>query len=250
MKHCDSKKIQCALLNDDQRGCKPLRHLSMKYCFKMITRHNTFTRWARLTLMIMMAPLIIAVGACKLGDSDPLKWTEDVKLPDGRIVTLTRYQEFKGTHEIGDTPNQSDYWLEFKNPTTGELVKWEQKGSGLSTLALMMDGDAPILLVTPDFGRAPREYDFPNPPYLLYKYEKSWVKVDLSSIPIKRIRVNMTFAPKDSRKLIIDSGGKLSALSTSATEFMGRPYWINFSRMNRQTFGAESHGREIEWLVE
>jgi hypothetical protein len=213
----------------------------------MISWNNTLARWA---LMGAVGLLVAAVGACKPSDSDALKWTEDVKLPDGRIVTLTRYQEFKGPHEIGDTPNQSDYWLEFKNPVTGEMVKWEQKGPGLSTLVLMMDGDAPILLVTPDFGNSSREFNRPNPPYLLYKYEKSWEKVDLTSIPIKRVKVNMTFAPKDRRQLIIDSHGKLDALVTSESEFMGRPYWINFTRMKRQTFGEESHGREIEWLVD
>jgi hypothetical protein len=213
----------------------------------MISWHRKLTRWA---LLGTVGLLITTVGACKPSDSAPLKWTEDVRLPDGRIVTLTRYQEFKGPHEIGDTPNPSDYWLEFKNPKTGELVKWEQKGPGLSTLALMIDGDAPMLLVTPDLGNSLREFNHPNPPYLLYRYERSWQKVDLLNIPIKRLRVNMTFAPKDSRQLIINSGGKLSASVTSESEFMGRPYWINFSSMKKQTFGKESHGRKLEWLVD
>jgi hypothetical protein len=223
------------------------RYIYQKGLFKMISWSHKLTRWA---LIGTAGLLITSVVACKPSDSDPLKWTEDVKLPDGRIVTLTRYQEFQGAHEIGDTPNQSDYWLEFKNPATGEIVKWEQKGSRLSTLALMMDGETPTLLVTPDFGNSSREFNNPNPPYLIYRYEGSWVKAELSSIPTKQIRVNMTFSPKESRKLIIESSGKLSASATSASEFMGRPYLINFAKMKRQTFGKESHGRKIEWLVE
>jgi hypothetical protein len=213
----------------------------------MISWNNTLARWG---LMGAMGLLIAAVGACKPGDSDALKWTEDVKLPDGRIVTLTRYQEFKGPHEIGDTPNQSDYWLEFKNPTTGELVRWEQKGPGLSTMALMMDGNFPVLLASPRFGSSRDDFNRPNPPYLLYKYDGSWRQINVHEIPFKRIRVNMTFAPKDKRALIIDSGNKLSVIVTSESEHMGRPYWINFSRMKRQTFGKESLGQEIEWLVD
>lgn len=202
-------------------------------------------------MMVGFAGLSLTfLNACDMLGGNSLKWTEDVRLPDGRVVQLTRYQEFNGPHEIGDTPNQSDYWLEFKNPETGEVVKWEQKAPGLSTMALMLDGKSPLLLTSPSFGGSYDKFNRPNPPYLLYKYDGAWRQIDVSKIPLKRFRVNMTFAPKDQRKLIVDSGNKLSAAVTSASEHMGRPYWIKFNRMDRQTFGKDSHGREIDWLVD
>jgi hypothetical protein len=110
---------------------------------------------------------------CACIDRDTsLKWTEDVRLPDGRIVTLTRYQEFKGPHELGETPSASDYWFEFKHPDTGEVVRW-QSDRDLATLALMMDGGAPVLLTRPHFGSSMIRYRCPNPPYLLYQFSGS-----------------------------------------------------------------------------
>jgi hypothetical protein len=51
----------------------------------------------QVVLASMAAVLLPSFAAC----ATSLKWTEGVKLPDGRIVTLTRYQEFRGPHELG-----------------------------------------------------------------------------------------------------------------------------------------------------
>jgi hypothetical protein len=105
--------------------------------------------WSRRHLngacIVLLLLLTTALSACNKSNA-PLKWTEDVRLPDGRVVTLTRYQEFKGPHELGDTPSESDYWFEFKHPDTGEVVRW-QSDRDLETLALMMDGKVPVLLL-------------------------------------------------------------------------------------------------------
>lgn len=62
---------------------------------------------------------MLPLAAC--GDNS-LNWTENVLLPDGRTVTLTRHQEFKGPHEPGQPPTTSAYWFEFveREGTLGE----------------------------------------------------------------------------------------------------------------------------------
>jgi hypothetical protein len=160
-------------------------------------------------LWLAMGAMAIAVATGCSAKDTPLKWIEDVRLPDGRVVTLTRYQEFKGPHELGDTPTATDYWFEFKHPDTGQIVRW-QSDRDLATLAVMMDQKMPVLLAMPNFGGLDR-LGCPNPPYLLYRYEAgAWRQVPIDQIPIKRLRVNMTFNPKEQRVLIRSSNYRLT----------------------------------------
>jgi len=200
--------------------------------------------FGRIASALMLSTVLIACGNA----SSPLKWTEDVRLPDGRILTLTRYQEFKGPHELGDTPSESDYWFEFKHPATGQIVRWQWDRT-LETLALMMDGDVPILLVAPNFNGA-GQHNCPNPPYLLYRFEGGWREEPVNQIPVKRFRVNMTFSPNYSRKLIESSHYHLTADQTGNSMHNYRPFIINFSLMKEQTFGIQNCGRNPDWLTE
>lgn len=197
---------------------------------------------------IRLLSFAIILSAC----SDPntsLKWVEDVRLPDGRIVTLTRYQEFKGPHELGQPPTESDYWFEFKHPDTGQMIRWESDRD-LRTLALMMDGGVPLLLTRPAFGISMRRYKCPNPPYLLFRFEDVWKQVPIGQIPVKRLRVNMTFGPSDSRKTIESSRYRLTADQTSNSEDNYRPYIINFSLMTGQDFDYANCDRARNYLIE
>lgn len=198
-------------------------------------------------LWLVISAIAIAVATGCSAQTPPLKWTEDVRLPDGRVVTLTRYQEFKGPHELGETPTESDYWFEFKHPDTGQIVRW-QSDRDLATLALMMDGAAPVLLVTPHFGDSMLRYKCPNPPYLLYRFEGNWKPVPIDRIPVKRLRVNMTESPKY-QKAIKESGFHLTADQTSNSEHNYRPYIIDFSMMTQQTFKTENCGRTLDLLI-
>jgi hypothetical protein len=198
------------------------------------------------TASILVA-LLVCLGACS--DNRSLKWSEDVLLPDGRVVTLTRYQEFKGPHELGDTPTESDYWFEFKHPDTGKIVRWESDRD-LATLALMIDRQSPILLVTPNFGGAHRQ-NCPNPPYLLFRHDgATWTEIPIAEIPIKRLHVNMTVWAKDRRDAIRLSDEHLSVDQTQSSKHDARSYIINFGRMTKQTFGNQNCGRTTDDLAD
>jgi hypothetical protein len=172
-----------------------------------------------------------------------------VRLPDGRVVNLTRYQEFKGPHELGQPPTESDYWFEFNHPDTGQVVRW-QSDRDLETLALMMDGKTPVLMAKPAFGTSMSRYKCPNPPYLLFRFEGTWKQVPIEKIPVKRLRVNMTFGPSDSRKLIESSGYQLNAEQTSDSQHNYRPYVVNFSLMTEQSFDYANCDHPRNYLIE
>jgi hypothetical protein len=95
-----------------------------------------------------------------------------VKLPDGRIVTLTRYQEFHGPHELGQRDTPSDYWLEFTNPDNNEHVRWNGRRE-FGSVALLMDKGAPELLMKPLFGGL-YQWNCPDPP--LSRFTSTWTK--------------------------------------------------------------------------
>ena len=111
-----------------------------------------------------LVSLALAVAAC--GRDDSLQWTEDVLLPDGRTITLTRYQEFKGNHEICDSPSVSKYWFEFTHPDVGESVRWEHERTH-TTVYLMVHERVAYLLVMLNFG-GDTKFHCPSPPFLLY----------------------------------------------------------------------------------
>lgn len=185
--------------------------------------------------------LAIVLAAC--GSSD-LTWTEDVKLPDGRVVTLKRWVEFKGAYAMGDTPNESKQRLEFKHPVTGEAVKWENvEDTGmLRTIALLLDNGTPLLLTQPNLAQDSRKLKCPNPPYLLFEYVAGqWRTKPLAQMPVKNIRANLTTHAKEKREEIEFNKRHLTAGKTldSYAYYKGVhkvPYIINFEGMPKQTF--------------
>ena len=191
------------------------------------------------------------ISSCEyLHNRSDLDWTEDVLLPDGRVLTLKRHQEFWGPHQIGKRPSASSYWFEFTNPDTGQKVRWESK-LAIGTLVLMMHERKPYLLTHPTFGSVYQIFNYPNPPYVLYLYENhEWRTIKLESIPFKLVRVNMSYNLNDRRKDIEKSNYHLNKDQTYNSFYMGSlKYIINFNKMTKpQTFGHGYKSLDDEFI--
>jgi len=179
--------------------------------------------------------LLLALTACS---ERSLEWTEDVKLPDGRIVLLTRYQEFRGLHELGQPPTPSDYWLEFNNPDNRARVRWNGRRD-LGTVALLMDQGAPELLMVMWLGGL-RPWRCPDPPYLLFRYEAGkWKQIPLTTLRGQKIRPNMTSSPPDARTDIRSHDNHLGWQLAGHVSDEPEPIaYIDFTNLTTQTFGA------------
>jgi len=180
----------------------------------------------------------IALLACLTGCTRSLRWSEDVRLPDGRVITLQRYQEFGGAHELLQEPTESDYWLEFKPPDSGKTVRWSSDRT-LATVALMMDGTVPRLLLTPQFDGV-YTHKCPDPPYLLYEFRNGrWASVPLAVLRGMRVVPNMTYSPSDARAEI-ESSGKHVSMPEVGLYSAGRmnDITIDFGKLATQTFGV------------
>lgn len=213
-----------------------------------VTRTNWYMR--RLWRIAPLLPWAVLSTAC--GNSSELTWTEDIRLPDGRVLTLERWVEFKGgSSHRGDPSTESSQRLEFKHPETGELIKWQNnmEQGRLKTVALWLDQGRPILLGEPAYGGDSYKYHCPNPPYLLYEYVAGrWHPKPLSKIPVKQIRANVTTHPMEARKEIEWNKRHLTAeqTSNSYTNLDGVhrvPYIIQFEGMPEQTFKQEDCSR-------
>jgi len=189
--------------------------------------------------------LTLVVAAC----GDRLKWTEDVLLPDGRTVTLTRYQEFKGPHPLFEPPTASFYWFEFRNPDTGKKVRWEDDRD-LATVALSVNGGVPELLTTPQFG-GPTRFRCPDPPFIAFQFVNgAWVRVPLQNVAAKVVKANMTTWNVGYLRPKIEAQGRhLSADFVAAhlsDAFAGRT--IDLTGVDRQRFGDLSRcGPPLDW---
>lgn len=148
--------------------------------------HNRVARSLRWPALVV---LVLVLAGC----GDRLKWTEDVLLPDGRTVTLTRLQEFNGPPGEPFAPRTESYHrFEFTDPDTGESVRWEDDRD-LAAVALSINGGVPELLTTLVFGGSLDRYNCPSPPYIAFQYTGGhWVRLPLTQLARKVIRSNVT----------------------------------------------------------
>lgn len=223
----------------------------------------------RLTFMQLLAcsPFLVGCG------NNELTWTEDVRLPDGRVITLKRWVEFKGGNShIGGQSTESRQSLEFKHPDTGEIVKWRnERPSGafgidatpspplsfdtgpdgvapalLNTTALWLEQGKPQLLGRPAYGGDSRRFHCPNPPYLLYEYAAGqWRSKSLARIGIKQIRANLTVSPLNAQAEIKRNRQHLTVAQTADSYTLPAgtntvPYLIQFEGMPAQTFERQN----------
>jgi hypothetical protein len=89
--------------------------------------------------LLIAALLAGAFWAVKGYLDGTVSWKEDVRLPDGRIVTLSRSVGFRGgTAAFGSRQTESKQRIEFVHPDSGQSVAWTnpKKEGRLNTLAL------------------------------------------------------------------------------------------------------------------
>ncbi len=211
----------------------------------ILTVKSGASRWYAF-MQHFAALVLIALALTACGRDDSLKWTEDVLLPDGRTITLTRYQEFKGNYEIGDTPSVSNYWFEFVHPDTGEKVRWEGERTQTSTFLLIHEKDV-YFLTDLNYGGYDK-FNCPNPPFLLYAHKSNrWERKPLEAIPIKKLKPNMTTDPKKHRETIRRNKFHVTAVESGADRINGTETWrINFEVLKAQEFGC---GMRHEWPI-
>ena len=131
-------------------------------------------------------------------------WTEDALLHNGTVVLVDRYVERGGRHEIGQKPPYREQQLQFKHPSTGKKVIWEdRKAEDIGTasfLPMLVDivVNTPYVVATPMGCLSYNKWGRPNPPYVVFRYEgEHWTRIPLSDLPKEIIVPNLISSDPD-----------------------------------------------------
>lgn len=206
-----------------KRSAKPLRMSSLAPL--------TSTRLV-VACCLLFLPLWLTSCGGQFGErTNPLRWTEDVTLPDGRIVTLKREQHFAAHDLIGK------YSFEFQHPDTKQAVRWENEGNW-KTVAIYVELGVVYLVVEPKFGGHEEMAGCPSPRQIVYQFKgNAWEQVPLLSSPRKVVESNLIRDPKAARESIISNRRSLDARATlEATKIHGAVQLVDFSRVTEQAF--------------
>lgn len=133
-----------------------------------------------MTLGFVLA-IVPLVGGCS---GNTLTWTEEVKLLDGRVITVTQRWQY----DRDRMPR--DFKLTFKLPEFGnqEIVWHENLMPQVLNLHL-----GKLYVVGIPFGEAEfRQYGKPFPEYIPYRYETGqWQRIPFADIPVAIYDTNM-----------------------------------------------------------
>ncbi|HLP97602.1 MAG TPA: hypothetical protein VK149_04070 [Sideroxyarcus sp.] len=132
----------------------------------------------RMTLGLVLASLLLLGGCSNTGS-----WEEEVKLSDGRVITVTQKRRYDGVYtgqNFGDLPRE--FWLTFKLPEFGEQeITWHEN---LRPQVLNMYQGKLYVVGIPFTEREFRQYGSPFPEYVPYRYESGqWKRIPFSEIP-------------------------------------------------------------------
>ena len=206
--------------------------------------------------LIRCVPFLLAVVlfGCSAKEQE-FKWTEDVQLQDGQVITIKRHSIFRG--ERATFSNMlSWYSVELEHPVTKEEVRWESQVfqsdedsrlpvdlevgvvPSLDLYAILVkDGEVSVLT------RPAQTYyrlDCPDPPYLIYRWRAgSWQRVPLEEAPYRKFAVNVSIGDISLRETLLNRK-HLGTDVTATQKYMSAfPYVIDLTRMSKQTFGQQ-----------
>jgi hypothetical protein len=157
-----------------------------------------------LLLILMIVSLTACAGLPMSGDT--MSWKEEVKLHDRQVIVVERRYHLGGYPAI-DSHNRSplDETLAFSLPGSDKEIVWKTKFNNgpepdsLGPLLLDVVDGIPYLATSPAGCIAFNKWGRPNPPYVLFKYEKgTWQRIPLEAFPAELVHSNLMSRP-DSR---------------------------------------------------
>jgi hypothetical protein len=146
-----------------------------------ITRRN-----ARWLLGLMMALVMASVPLMEGCSGNTGTWQEEVKLLDGRVITVTQKRRYEGR-----VPRE--HWLTFKLQEFGDQdISWHEN---LRPQVLNVYQGKLYVVGMPFTGQEFRMYGNPDPSYLGYRYEAGeWQRIPFDEIPLAIYDTNLLIA--------------------------------------------------------
>jgi len=162
---------------------------------------NLTTLFRRMTLGLVLAVAPV-LGGC--GDNT-LIWTEEVKLLDGRVITVTQKRRI----DANQIPRE--FWLTFRLPEFGDMeIIWHEN---LAPRVLNFYQGKLYMVGIPFTEREFRQYGKPMPFYIGHRYESGqWQRIPFNEIPEAIYDTNLLIANAS------PNGAKLVTFAMKAEE--------------------------------
>ncbi len=127
-----------------------------------------------------MLASVSMIGGC---GSNTITWQEEVKLLDGRIITVTQKRRIVENIE-------REAWLIFKLPEFSDKeIVWHEN---LDTMVLNVYQNKLYVVGTPGTIIEYNQYGRPEPFYIGYRYDNGqWVRIPFNEIPVAIYDANM-----------------------------------------------------------
>ncbi len=139
-------------------------------------------------------------------------WKEEVLLHDGTKIVVERSVELGGRHEIGQRPPYKEQSLSFTLPGSHQSIRWDDHYSEdigtANFLPMLLDIRAGVvfLVVSPMGCLSYNKWGRPNPPYVVFKYDKNaWQRIPLTELPEEIKTPNLIFSMPDIK---VEESGK------------------------------------------
>lgn len=176
-------------------------------------RKTTFHRTVA-SILMMGANMSAIAGLFGFGGTS---WKEEVLLHDGSKIMVERWHKRGGGHEIGHEPPVKEHGIEFVLPSMDKKVNWrdeyskDNRAANFQLIALHILDAVPYIVTSPYGCTAYNIWGRPNPPYVVFKYEKSaWQQIALSDLPTVFKSVNLVIGPSNNEKELKKLGTVLS----------------------------------------
>lgn len=132
---------------------------------------------------VVYEALAILLGGAMTGCADTNTWQEEVKLLDGRIITVTQKRGYESVYtgqDVGSVVREA--WLTFRLPEFGDQdITWHEN---LEPQVLNIYNGQLYVVGIPPTGREFMQYGKPKPSYLGYIYNgNEWMQIAFSQIP-------------------------------------------------------------------
>lgn len=155
----------------------------------------------RLTLGVVFASVPL-IGGC---GGNTLTWQEEVKLSDGRVITITQKRRYESVYTGSNSGNlPREYWLTFKLSEFGNKeIIWHEN---LLPQVLNVYQGKLYVVGTPFTEVEFRQYGKPFPEYVPYRYEAgNWIRIPFNEIPEMIYETNLWIdtEPENNSKYIL-----------------------------------------------
>jgi hypothetical protein len=165
-----------------------------------------------------LLPILALLSFSACNGEKIVHWKQEVQLQDGRVIDVDRKSKRTGNLFPENVHIEYEQTLSLVNPDSKEKITWTiPKG----TLTSMLDFDqgVPYLVLRTGSVADYNTWDCPNPPFIIYRYEKSeWQRIPIEQLPEQFTVPNLFLGYGTDEKAAADGAVTVAEMQKSIKE--------------------------------